>query len=336
MGDSSRFESQSGAMSLGRGVFGGVGLALLAFLALSGCGEADGDSNKTGSGGGRSDASAGSGGAGATGGSSGAGGAGGSAGTGTSGSGGEGGGAGAAGGGSELLGPCYSADDSCPPGSRCIEACYNMLNGGPGGVCSVPGRDGCGCGAVFDPCDDSGLQCLMPACCEAEGVCVTPEERADICAGPAAYRFDCEGTMSSTSHLVCNLFTGVERYAIYQRDDIRNLCLEIVVVVGGPGGGPLTISVDDSWAASSISITNRAADCVPHFVSQPMGVRVAATGGTGTITMHASDGGFLYPFVSADVTATFPAADSWVPPSASVSLSLFPTELPGCMPPGGG
>ena len=59
------------------------------------------------------------------------------------------------------------------------------------GICSVPGRDTCGCGAVSDPCDTPGTVCLMPACCDYPGICVTPAERASICARPEGAHFDC-------------------------------------------------------------------------------------------------------------------------------------------------
>jgi hypothetical protein len=34
----------------------------------------------------------------------------------------------------------------------------------------------------------------MPACCDYEGVCVTPAERAAVCARPEGAHFDCTGT----------------------------------------------------------------------------------------------------------------------------------------------
>lgn len=78
---------------------------------------------------------------------------------------------------------------SCGAGSDCITGC--PTSGPERGVCSVPGRDMCGCGAVLDPCETPGTVCLMPACCDYKGVCVTPAERADICSRPEGARFDC-------------------------------------------------------------------------------------------------------------------------------------------------
>ena len=79
--------------------------------------------------------------------------------------------------------------DQCPSSSLCVEGCPSQ--GPAGGVCSVPGRESCGCGVVLQPCTTPGLNCLMPSCCDYEGLCVTPEEQATICAGPDAVRFQC-------------------------------------------------------------------------------------------------------------------------------------------------
>jgi hypothetical protein len=84
----------------------------------------------------------------------------------------------------------------CGAGSTCIEGCPSSAEpsvGAVGGICSVPGRDTCGCGAVADPCDTPGTVCLMPACCDYEGICVTPTERAEICSRPESTHFDCSG-----------------------------------------------------------------------------------------------------------------------------------------------
>ena len=82
----------------------------------------------------------------------------------------------------------------CGTGSTCIEGCPSSARpsiGSAPGICSVPGRDTCGCGAVLDPCTTPGTACLMPACCDYEGICVTPAERASICARPEGAHFDC-------------------------------------------------------------------------------------------------------------------------------------------------
>jgi hypothetical protein len=84
---------------------------------------------------------------------------------------------------------------SCVTGSHCVEGCpSNLLPSGVarGGICTGVGRESCGCAANPAPCTTPGLECLLPACCEAEGVCVTPEERTAICAGPDAVRFACK------------------------------------------------------------------------------------------------------------------------------------------------
>jgi hypothetical protein len=85
--------------------------------------------------------------------------------------------------------------NSCPASSTCVQ-------GGPlhfcgvttkGGVCRVPGRESCGCSVNPNPCTTPGFDCLLPACCDFEGLCVTPAERAAVCAGPDRARFDCLG-----------------------------------------------------------------------------------------------------------------------------------------------
>jgi hypothetical protein len=96
---------------------------------------------------------------------------------------------------------------ACGSGSTCIEGCPASVRpsiGAVGGICSVPGRDTCGCGVALDTCQTPGTVCLMPACCDYEGICVTPAERAAICARPEAAHFDCSadaGTSSDASAL---------------------------------------------------------------------------------------------------------------------------------------
>jgi hypothetical protein len=89
----------------------------------------------------------------------------------------------------ETLASCRLGTNTCGTGSTCIQGCPNA--GSLAGVCSVPGRDTCGCGAVLDPCDTPGTVCLMPACCDYRGICVTPAERAAICARHESGHFDC-------------------------------------------------------------------------------------------------------------------------------------------------
>jgi hypothetical protein len=98
------------------------------------------------------------------------------------------------------LGSCRPGTaDSCSAGSTCVAGCpmgSNPMVTTPGGLCSAPGRETCGCGVVLSPCTTPGLACLLPSCCDFEGLCVTPSERAVICSGPDAIRFDCAGSPS--------------------------------------------------------------------------------------------------------------------------------------------
>lgn len=97
------------------------------------------------------------------------------------------------------LGSCVPGS-VCGPGSTCIEGCPASAKpaiGSVGGICSVPGRDTCGCGATIDTCTTPGTVCLMPACCDYEGICVTPAERAAICARPESAHFDCSSIDAS-------------------------------------------------------------------------------------------------------------------------------------------
>jgi len=94
------------------------------------------------------------------------------------------------------LAPC-GADSTCYYGLTCIEGCpASKLPSGTsaGGICSMGGRDKCGCGALADACETPGTSCLMPACCDYQGLCVTPAERATICARPEGVHFDCSKT----------------------------------------------------------------------------------------------------------------------------------------------
>lgn len=87
-----------------------------------------------------------------------------------------------------------SQSDQCPSRSVCIEGCpFGFMSSipSPGGLCSVPGREPCGCGADDQPCTTPGFLCLYPSCCDFLGVCVTPDEKTAICQGPDAVRFAC-------------------------------------------------------------------------------------------------------------------------------------------------
>ena len=77
----------------------------------------------------------------------------------------------------------------CGAGRTCILGCAR--DNPERGVCSFPDRDSCGCGAVLDECETPGTTCLMPACCDYPGVCVTAVERAAICGRPEGAGFDC-------------------------------------------------------------------------------------------------------------------------------------------------
>lgn len=88
-----------------------------------------------------------------------------------------------------MLASCLLGTNACGTGSTCVQGCPNA--GSQVGICSVPGRDTCGCGGVLDLCDTPGTVCLMPACCDYQGICVTPAERAAICERVEGARFDC-------------------------------------------------------------------------------------------------------------------------------------------------
>lgn len=98
-------------------------------------------------------------------------------------------------GGEDPAGPYPSCDPAqggaCGEGSFCREVCPG--DGSAVGFCTIPDRDSCGCGGVFDPCDTAGTTCLMPSCCDYWGLCVTPDEGDSICDGLFAEHFDCSG-----------------------------------------------------------------------------------------------------------------------------------------------
>ena len=79
-------------------------------------------------------------------------------------------------------------DPLCGQGSSCIVGCPSK---GAGGLCSVAGRETCGCGIIDQPCTTPGLECLYPSCCDYQGLCLTPPERQAVCAGPLAAKFNC-------------------------------------------------------------------------------------------------------------------------------------------------
>ena len=62
-------------------------------------------------------------------------------------------------------------------------------NGQSDGVCKVPGRETCGCGAAAQACTTAGTSCLMPSCCDHQGLCVTDSERQAVCSGLMASHF---------------------------------------------------------------------------------------------------------------------------------------------------
>lgn len=82
----------------------------------------------------------------------------------------------------------------CPSGSICVEGCpygWNSNIPNSGGICSVPGRESCGCGAFLQPCTTAGLHCLFSSCCDFLGVCVTDAEEQTLCTGADSLRFRC-------------------------------------------------------------------------------------------------------------------------------------------------
>jgi hypothetical protein len=97
---------------------------------------------------------------------------------------------------SKPLEHCVPGDASaCGSQSHCVEGCPSSAlpaGNASGGICTGAARESCGCGVNPTPCTTPGLECLLPSCCDYEGLCVTPEERAAICKGPDAVRFACK------------------------------------------------------------------------------------------------------------------------------------------------
>ena len=93
-----------------------------------------------------------------------------------------------------LVGCSGEGDPLCGQGSSCIVGCPYQGNGG---LCSVVGREACGCGAIDQPCTTPGLECLYPSCCDYQGLCLTPDERQAVCDGPLAEKFNCTPGMGS-------------------------------------------------------------------------------------------------------------------------------------------
>lgn len=87
-----------------------------------------------------------------------------------------------------LLACSGQGDPLCGQASSCITGCPSK---GGGGLCSVAGREMCGCGIIDQPCTTPGLECLYPSCCDYQGLCLTPAERQAVCSGPLAAQFNC-------------------------------------------------------------------------------------------------------------------------------------------------
>ncbi len=104
---------------------------------------------------------------------------------------------------------CGDEVPCCEAGSECVDPCRT------GGLCSVPGRDGCGCLESLDECETPGTTCLFTPC-DAPGVCVTHEEMRAICEAGAPPCFECpscgDGLCAGPPPPVCDGPSRVRTY----------------------------------------------------------------------------------------------------------------------------
>lgn len=128
--------------------------------------------------------------------------------------------------------------------------------------------------------------------------------------------------------LACNLFTALERYIVLEKDFTHDRCLRLTVT-WGLGTGPFSgVTVTDGWEIESIFLTDSAADCAP-FDSNPSPVAASAATGSLDLAMP-EDGGFLVPFISANLRISFPPGESWVPSNYDLTFADLPTQTSAC------
>jgi hypothetical protein len=89
-------------------------------------------------------------------------------------------------------------DGACMAGARCIRDIVSTVTGShPGGfaVCTSTDAGLCVCGVWLDDRCQGGAGCVCPGA-DDNGLCLTPEQKATLCAGPLAKSFNCSFTPS--------------------------------------------------------------------------------------------------------------------------------------------
>jgi hypothetical protein len=111
-----------------------------------------------------------------------------------------------------------------------------------------------------------------------------------------------------------NLYTGVPRFGLMKADDVRDICVRIVLeatMMSGPG-----LQAPAGWAIGKAEITNHASDCVfspSGWFDPPIDQSAEAIGGTGSMTLTHPPGMFDPCSVSVHGTLEFAPGAPWVP-----------------------
>jgi hypothetical protein len=185
----------------------------------------------------------------------------------------------------------------CDPGEYCA---YDMP-----GTCG--NADGTGvCQPTPDVCDPD-----CPGVCGCDGMCY-----CSVCAAHASGVDVSQGTAcfpDGAKYSAQNLYTGVPRFAVFKADEVRSICVRIIVEASlnpGPGLAP-----PDGWAFNKIEITNNTIDCAtPNgWPEPPVGATAAAEGGTGSMTLSYPNGVPDPCYMTVHGTLEFAPGAPWVP-----------------------
>jgi hypothetical protein len=88
-----------------------------------------------------------------------------------------------------------------------------------------------------------------------------------------------------------NLYTGVPRFAVFKADEVRDICVRIILQASNDVSSGLVSP--EGWAISKAEVTDHASDCLPgpnSWPEPPVGASADATGGTGSMTLSYPNG----------------------------------------------
>lgn len=142
------------------------------------------------------------------------------------------------------------------------------------------------------------------------------------CGDDGAMPGDYDAMPGDASYAAYNLFTGAPRFAIFKADPARELCVRVVFLWADPDG---TVALQDTLLDGSMSVTHRAADCLPVDGSTPPslfaeGVAAQSAAGTATVRQY-PEGTTTRWTVAIDGVITFPPDEAWVPQTEPVQAA---------------